>query len=429
MAFKLWQRPSSPDVAAALLVSRVVTIIGSLALFYLAYKFLYSVDPRFSPGVVTGRLSNPIFVLSAFILVPAGLIVLASTMRATTSWIVTILIICVAVSEGFAFLYNKRVVASLPGIVRKSDGDPLQKTDCGKIGACLYANAHTHDVGMIDGKIVFDAVYNVDELGVRRSIAKDDKRPRSTFVSVFGDSNTFGMNVSDQQTLAGQIGEIACATQPYNLAVPGGSTASMLAELEENRVLQVVKQTKGFFIYVYNDGHPFRNVGDEGTLLFGKNFPAYDFDKNGSLFYAGTLWTHRVFRNALVVLAQNTNTVQALHIHFLDTETEYHVQLTAAIIDRTAELSREQFPNSKFVMLFAPHSKTGPGVAKRLRDKNIKVLDYSGLIADTRTDTQMAEGHPTSIFHKAMAEQVVKDLGLEVRCPVTESTKADLPPR
>ena len=429
MALRLWERPSSPDKAAALMASRIVTVLGAFGFLYLAFRWFDYVDPRFAPGITTGLTSNPNFVLSAFILVPVALVLLMSTIRAKTCWIAAIFIVCVATLESFAFIYNNRAIASSPGLVEKSDGDPLQKTNCGKIGSCLYQNAHAHVVGTFDGKIVFDVVYNVDELGVRRSLDKDDRESRPIFLSLFGDSNTFGMNVSDQQTLGGQIGAIACATHPYNLALPGGSTSNMLAEFEENRVSQVIKQTNGYFVYVYNDGHQFRNVGDEDTLLFGKNFPAYDFDSNGGIAYMGTLWTYRVLRNALVVLAQNSNIVRALHIHLLDRRTDYHARLTAAMIDRSAEISREQFPDSKFVVLFPPDSQTVSDITKRLHDKDIRILDYSSLISGARTDVLMPDKHPMPIFYKEMAEQIAKDLGLETRCPRAGFTKVERPLR
>jgi hypothetical protein len=413
MAFKLWQRASSPDVAAALLVARIVTALGALALFYLARRFYYEVDPRFVPGVTAGPMTNPQFVLAALILTPAALVLLVSTARSATCWIAALLIICVAALEGFAYLYNNRVVASAAGLamVQKWQGDSIQNTECGKIAACLFPNAHAHAVGTVGEKTVFEADYNTDESKVRRSLNKDDELPRPTFVSVFGDSNTFGMNVSDQQTLSGQIGAIACSAHPYNLAFPGGTTSNMLAEFEEHRISDVIKQTKGYFVYVYNDGHPIRNVGNDGMILyFGKNFPAYDFDGDGSISYKGTLWTYRVFSNAFVVLGQHSNVLAALNIHPLNIETSYHTKLTAAIIDRSAQLAREQFPDSKFVLLFAPGTPSRPrlDLAAQLHDKDIRILDYSGLIPRTLAGTHMPDGHPTPIFHRIVAEELSK---------------------
>jgi hypothetical protein len=421
MGFKLLEKPSSPDAAAALLVARILTIAGALGLFYLAYRFYHYADLRFVPGVSAGPMTNPQFVLAAFIMTPVALVLLVSTIRSATCWIAAIAVICVAALEGSAYLYNNRVVASAAGLalVQKWQGDSIQNTECGKIAACLFPNAHAHAVGRVGEKTIFEADYNIDEFKVRRSLDKDDKRPRPTFVSVFGDSNTFGMNVSDQQTLSGQIGEIACSAHPYNLAFPGGTTSNMLAEFEEHRVSDVVEQAKGYFIYVYNEGHPIRNVGNDGMILyFGKNFPAYDFDSNGSISYRGTLWTYRVFSNALVVLGQHSNVLAALNIHPLNIQTGYHMKLTAAIIERSARLSREQFPDSKFVLLFAPGtlSKTRLDLIAQLQDKDIRILDYSNLIPGTLAGMHFPDGHPTPLFHRMVAEQVVQDLGLDIHC-------------
>src|SRR5215510_12448017 len=100
MAFKLWQRPDSPDVAAALLVARIVTLIGALALLHLAYRFYHDVDPRFVPGVSAGPMTNPQFVLAAFIMAPIAFVLLVSMMRSATCWIAAILVICVVAMEG-----------------------------------------------------------------------------------------------------------------------------------------------------------------------------------------------------------------------------------------------------------------------------------------------------------------------------------------
>src|SRR6266700_7310559 len=102
MAFKPWEKPSSPDVAAALFVARILTIAGAFGLLYLAYRFYHAVDLRFVPGVSAGPMTNPQFVLAAFIMTPVALILLVSTIRSASCWMAAIAVICVAALEGSA---------------------------------------------------------------------------------------------------------------------------------------------------------------------------------------------------------------------------------------------------------------------------------------------------------------------------------------
>jgi hypothetical protein len=94
------------------------------------------------------------------------------------------------------------------------------------------------------------------------------------------------------------------------------------------------------------------------------------------------------------------------------------MKLTAAIIERSGQLSREQFPDSELILLFAPGtpSKTRLDLTAQLHDKDIRIMDYSNLIPSTLAGTQLPDGHPTPLFHRMVAEQIVKDLGWDTHC-------------
>jgi hypothetical protein len=412
----IWQRAQTPEMKAALLVSRVIVALAGLSLFVIAYRsFNAANDPRFVPGVTSGYLDDPKFVLSAFVIAPLGILLLASTIRVTTTWIAVVLVLCAGSIEGLAYLYENRPVAvstQFVPVTVKSEGPGMWRTDCGRVGTCLAPNSYDHVTATRGDETIYDVVYNIGGDGLRKSVARNGGA-RRLFAAIFGDSNTFGMNVPEAETLASHIGQIACTVQPYNLASAGGASSNMLAEFEDNLVSTAVKEPAGFMIYVFNDGHIGRNVGDDETLLWGKNFPAYDYDESGAIVYRGTLWTYRPFRNALALLTQKLNITNAMHLHVPPYLSSADVRLTAAIIEKSAALARQQFPATKFIMLIAPGAKLGSDVAHELKDKDIQVLDYSSLISFNTPGLFLPyDGHPSGLFHKLMAGQIVKDLRL-----------------
>lgn len=401
---------------AALLVSRCIVVLAALSLIVLSYLNYVSVDPRFAPGITHGDLDNPSVVLSAFVIAPVAVLLLASTVRITSTWIAVVLVLSAGSIEGLACLHENLPVLgserSVPILV-KSEGTSMWGGACGKVGTCLAPNASEHVVATRGEETIYDVTYNVGADGLRKSLVRNEGHARRQYAAVFGDSNTLGIGVREAETLPSQIGQIGCFVQPYNLAAAGGTTSNMLAEFEDNIVSTSVKEPDGFLIYVFNDGHVGRNAGADETLLWGKNFPAYDYDQTGAIAYRGTLWTYRPVRNAFALFAQKLNITRALHLHIPLYPPATDVRLTAAIIEQSASLARRQLPASKFVMVIAPDSQSGGDVVNELKDTDIKVLDYSNLIpAGTPGLFLPYDHHPTGLFHKIIAEQIVHDLGL-----------------
>ncbi len=357
--------------------------------------------------------------LSVFILLPTILTLIAATFFVRVTFIAAVIVLCLGSIEGAAVLYHRISVPEASPLAVKMDGDNLWNPVCGRMGLCLNPNARSHASGTAEGKQVYDAVYEVDEVGSRRSISKTDSQPRPNFITFFGDSNIFGMTVNGPDTLPGQTAKLACDYRPYNFGVEGGTTANMLGGFEMGLIERGVKERQGYFIYVFRDAHLRRNIGDSVVILWGKQFPAYDIDASGEVAYRGTLWTYRPFRNAVSTLVDRLDPLSALHARYPFFLSRSDKALTTAIISKTYTLSKQQFPQSKFVVILANHEADGANdpFLQSLKELPVRVLDYRSLIPDEMEGgTTPYDGHPSALFHRIVAEHLVADLGIEAPC-------------
>lgn len=413
-----WSPVEDPSTRAGLLVARL--LLAAAAMVVLIYTGpLSAPDLRFQPGVAQHDLENPRFVLAVFILAPTILSLIAATFFVRVTFISAIIVLCLGSIEGAGVLYHRLVVPGASPLVVRSEGDNLWNPVCGRMGLCLNPNTRVHASGTAEGKQVYDVVYEVDEVASRRSLSKTDSGPRPNFITFFGDSNIFGMTVNGPDTLPGQTAKLACDYRPYNFGVEGGTTANMLGAFETGLIERGVKERQGYFIYVFRDAHLRRNIGDSLTILWGKQFPAYDIDASAEVTYRGTLWTYRPFRNAVSTVVDRLDPLSALHARYPFFLSRSDKALTTAIIAQTYTLSKQQFPLSKFVVILANHDADGANDAflQSLKELPVRVLDYRSLIPDEMEGgTTPYDGHPSALFHRIVAEHLVADLGIEAPC-------------
>jgi hypothetical protein len=413
-----WSAVDDPPTRVGLFAARLLLVAAAITILICTGP-LTANDLRFQPGVAEHDLENPRFVLAMFILAPTVLGLLAITFFVRLTFISAIVVLCLGSIEGAAVLYHRLVVPAASPLMVKSEGDGIWNPVCGRMGLCLNPNTRVRVVGTVGDKTIYDAVYEADEVGSRRSMPKEDARPRPNFIAFFGDSNTFGMTVNGPDTLPGQVAQLACDYQPYNFAVEGGGTANMLGAFDMGKVESGVKQKQGYFIYVFRDGHLWRNIGDSVSILWGKQFPAYDVDASGAVTYRGTLWTYRPFRNAVSTLVDRLDALSALHVRYPFFFNKSETALGTAILSKAYDLSQQQFPKSKFVVLLAAHTANAATEAfvQSLKGLPVRVLDYGGLAPDDMAGTVTPyDRHPTALYHHIFAEHLAADLGIESRC-------------
>lgn len=416
---RAWSPVEDPPTRAGLFVARLLLVAAAIVVLIYTGP-LSAPDLRFQPGVAEHDLEDPQFVLAVFILAPTVLGLLAATFFVRLTFISAVVVLCLGSMEGAAVLYHRLVVPGASPLVVKSEGDGIWNPVCGRMGLCLNPNTRVRQVGMVGDKAIYDAVYEADEAGSRRSLPKEDTRLRSNFIAFFGDSNTFGMTVNGPETLPGQVAKLACDYQPYNFAVEGGGMNNMLGAFDMGKIESGVKQKEGYFIYVFNEGHLLRNIPNSQSILWSKQFPAYEVDASGALTYRGTLWTYRPFRNAISTLVDRLDALSALHVRYPFFVTKSENDLGAAILSRAYDLSQQQFPNSKFVVLLATREAkpATDALLQSLKGMPIRVLDYSGLApVEMEGSRTPYDRHPSALYHRIFAEHLAADLGIESACP------------
>ena len=93
--------------------------------------------------------------------------------------------------------------------------------------------------------------------------------------------------------------------------------------------------------------------------------------------------------------------------------TERHIDLTARILARSAELFRASFGAGRFVVVIFPGSTHADRLATALGRLDVESLDYSSLLDYGDPRYFIAEDlHPSPLTHRILAERLVEDLAL-----------------
>jgi hypothetical protein len=266
----------------------------------------------------------------------------------------------------------------------------------------------------LDGRDICNVDYCTDEYG-RRITPVDNMNHRDHYILFFGCSYTFGWGVKGDQTLPYYVGTLAPHYRPYNYGAGGYGTQQMLAKLQSGEVRREVGEANGMLIYVFlGEDTVRRAIGSmEYYNLWEWDFPYYAANGRGDLIRKGSLTTGRPLLSLCYGVLFHSQIAKYFNVNFPLTIGDSQFELTSRMIEEAHKCYQNEFGNENFYVLFYPSYPSCKRIVPYLRRAGIKYLDYAALIDMAKPGNLIElDGHPAPGVHKAIAWQIVKDLGI-----------------
>jgi len=254
-------------------------------------------------------------------------------------------------------------------------------------------------------RVLYDATYTIDSLGLRTSPPTVVPAPDSCIV-FFGDSFTFGEGLPDSAAMPYRVGvRTGGKYQIRNFGLHGYGPHQMLAALEGGFVTRRLHCKPVRVIYQAIPAHVARASG----RARGVRGPRYELDANGRPVRRGNLddqesvaltWQGylraQLDKSALVALIGSRTRPQDL-------------ALFSALVRRSREVSDSLFPGSEFhVILWS--NPGDPGFVERVRSLGVRVhlvRDIIPNLTSQRSAYEIAgDGHPNARAQDAIAAYV-----------------------
>lgn len=264
------------------------------------------------------------------------------------------------------------------------------------------------------GELLYEVTYSVDDHG-RRVTPVTEKSAREEFILFFGGSNTFGAGLNDSETLPAAVGRLTMKFQPYNYGVPGYGPSQMLDILKERTLRSEVKQDNGIAVFLYVPRLWRRVIGDRYiSSTWGRYFSNYVVDKEGNLTRSGN-FSERPFKSVFYAIISMSNIIRYFHVRIPGTVNDYHLGLTADVFRAAKAELKKQYNGINFYVLLRPGGgaeKDSLPLASFLKDRGIKILDYTALYDQSENIYQIHDGHSSALANARLAERLVEDLNL-----------------
>ncbi|PWK26350.1 hypothetical protein LV89_02521 [Arcicella aurantiaca] len=261
-----------------------------------------------------------------------------------------------------------------------------------------------------DGKVIYSITYATDHNSLRVTPI-DTTKPRMKYAQFFGCSMTFGEGVQSNETLPYYFAKFDSTYRPYNLAYSGYGPHQMLARLETNQLKNIVKEKAGVGFYIYINDHVNRVLGTMTNFSYNGGNAPY-FHKVGSeLKHDGLFKDSRKIRSLIFEKLLKSNILKLFKIGYPFKITDEDYELTAEVMAQSAKLFKEQFGNDNFYVIIYPTSVDSFLIINLLKQKGVKVLDYSKLF--NPLDAKYAipfDEHPTALANEVLIKQLVKDI-------------------
>lgn len=255
------------------------------------------------------------------------------------------------------------------------------------------------------GEIIFDAEYEIDELGRRKSLNPEQAQKHAVF---FGCSDLFGMGVPIQDTIPSLFADQAEDYKVYNYGYVGASPAYFLRLLEINNFSQEISEPAGKVFYVMTEGHYPKSVGKFGHM-HQPEMPIYELI-DGEPIFQGTYeevrpWMTRFKRHAAGSLLNRIIDPNAWT--FYSTKEN---ELICSIIGKTKKEFTRNFPNS--MLIYFLHENMRDVDRKLMKDclvkQQVDFIDAHLDFYDESFETSSIDRHPTRAVNYLMVKKMVK---------------------
>ena len=275
-------------------------------------------------------------------------------------------------------------------------------------------------------RTVYDVTYGIGPDGFR-VVPTNPAHPDSCVV-LFGDSNTFGIGVQDNQTYAWQIAERGKGRiAVYNFGVPGTGPHEMLAGLQSGRFQKIIGCTPTDVVYFFIVEHIGRVTGRLSP--WDTHGPRYRLDASGKAVRDGNFDTRP--HDPLPDLDEGLLGWRRLVYGIDHVGTRQETELTAAIIIQSAREIARFAPKAKFHVLFWTmfDSKRLDELASDLTAAGIVVHPVQQFLPDYR-DHQLRyvngqeDGHPNPMTHGKFADYILTQIVAKRRSDAASAAPA-----
>lgn len=267
----------------------------------------------------------------------------------------------------------------------------------------------------VNGKVIYSIKFNTDANSLRITPI-DSTKPRTQYAQFYGCSMTFGEGVQSNETLPYYFGKFDSTFRPYNFAYSGYGPHQMLARLEMGSPkniapMDIVKESTGIAFYIYINDHVNRAIGTMTNYGYNGGNAPYFHEVGNELKHDGLFKNARRIRSWFYEIMLKSNILKLFKIGYPFKISEADYELTAEIMATASRDYKKQFGNDNFYVIIYPTTINSSLIISLLKQKGVKVLDYSKLF--NPTDKKYAipyDEHPTALANEVLIKQLVKDI-------------------
>ena len=261
-----------------------------------------------------------------------------------------------------------------------------------------------------DGKIIYSIRYSTDANSLRIT-PLDTTKPRTKYAQFYGCSMTFGEGVQSNETIPYYFGKHDSTYIPYNFAYSGYGPHQMLARLETENVKRIVKENTGVGFYIYINDHVNRVLGTMTNYGYNGGQAPYYYQVDGQLKHDGLFKEGRKVRSWIFEQLLKSNILRLFKIGYPFKITPQDYELTAEVMAQASRNYKKQFGNDNFYVIIYPTTINSSLVINSLKQKGVKVLDYSKLFNPLEKGYAIPyDEHPTALANEILIQKLVKDI-------------------
>lgn len=332
------------------------------------------------------------------------------------------------VFEGFFIVQSSRPQPPVPNAPAVPEASPQSRTT----GTITEANAYFLDNFLLGygprrnvsvtcqrfngDQLIYDTRYTIDTHGLRTGAGL--ATPEAPAIAFFGDSFTFGEGVHDDEPFpfrieAGSKGR----WKALNFGFQGYGPHQMLAWLEGDAIGNVLGGSRvKAIVYLANEDQPRRGAGRASWDVMG---PRYRLRGDRVVRIPGHAFRY-VQAKVLRKLNRSYLWTRLYRVH--DTvvgpeEAEKDMTLFLGMMREANVLAQERF-HAPFVVLLYWRTEGSDAVFKRLRENQIRTVDFRKVLPELFSDPEQFEifgdGHPNASAHHRIAQWLVQNLDSEI---------------
>lgn len=319
------------------------------------------------------------------------------------------------VAQGLCWIVNEGQAARFERTGTHSDGDIYRFSRV--LGYMPRPDSEAGARFVVDGEEVFDYHYKTDHFS-RRVVAAQagDNRGRDRALLFFGGSYTFGEGVNDGETMPDRMAELLPGVSMYNYGFSGYGPHHMLARLESMNTRSEIPEPTVAAVYTFIPHHVRRVIGAFSVMPWSRHAPYYVLTPSGEAAKRGSFQGERPWRTGLYELLKGDHVLQRFPVDIPYRVGKSDMELTAAIIARSAAVFAQKFDSTHFYVLLYPRNATenfdGSAMRRMLEARGLHVLDYTDLLPGPLEDHYYLphDSHPKPETHAAVAEKLARDL-------------------